>query len=161
MSIPRYAVHDPYVVAELRSQYEAADVHARIKLLEGLYLSPEYRDHRLPYELLLLAASDPSVEVRRWIARNARHLDYRERESVAPEAYLFPERVTVLDIASGFVRQPEEYRFPERNPALRLKDDPDPVVRASLRENPGIFGPLSLADDSFAVITADTFRCFR
>ncbi len=148
MSIPRYAVHDAYVVAELRAQYEAADVHGRIKLLEGLYLSPEYRDHRLPYDLILLAASDPSVEVRRWIARNARHLDYRERESLAPETYLFPDRVTLLDIASGFLRQPEGYRFPERNLAARLKDDPDPVVRASLRENPRILGPLSLPDDS-------------
>jgi len=149
MSIPRYAVHDPYVVADLRSQYETADVHGRIKLLEGLYLSPEYRDHRLPYQLVLLAATDPSVEVRRWIARNARHLDYRERESLAPEAYLFPDRVTVLDIAGGFLRQPEGYRFPERNLAARLKDDPDPVVSASLRENPCILGPLSLPDDSF------------
>src|SRR5262245_48519291 len=151
MSIPKYAVHDLYVVADLRSQYEAADVHGRIKLLEGLYHSPEYRDYRLPYELVLLAASDPSVEVRRWVARNARHLDYRERQGLAPEIYLFPDRVTVLDIASGvleiasgLVRQPEGYRFPERNLVVRFKDDPDPVVRASLRENPGIFGPLSL-----------------
>ncbi|MBI2200061.1 MAG: hypothetical protein HYU42_15920 [Candidatus Rokubacteria bacterium] len=148
MSIPRYAIHDAYVVAELRSQYEAADVQGRITLLEGLYRSPEYRDDRLPYELALLAVSDPSVEVRRWIARNARHLDYRERETLAPEVYLFPDRLKVLDIASEFVSQPAGYRLPDRNLLVRLKDDPEPVVRASLRENPCILGPLSLPDDS-------------
>lgn len=92
--------------------------------------------------------SDPSVEVRRWIARNARHLDYRERESLAPEVYLFPDRLKVLDIASEFVSQAAGYRLPERNLVVRLKDDPEPVVRASLRENPCILGPLSLPDDS-------------
>jgi hypothetical protein len=148
MSIPRYAVHDAYVVAELRSQYEAADTQGRIKLLEDLSGGPEYRDARLPFELTLLAVSDPSVEVRRWIARNARHLDYRERDGLAPETYLFPDRVKVSDIVSEFVSQPAGYRFPERNLVARLKDDPEPVVRAALRENPCILGPLSLPHDS-------------
>jgi hypothetical protein len=148
MSIPRYAVHDSYAVAELRSRYEAADPHGRITLLEGLYLGSEDRDYRLPYELILLAASDAAVEVRRWIARNARHLDYREQDSRAPEVYLFPDRVTVLDIAAELAGQPQRYRFPERDLVVRFKNDPDPVVRASLRENPCILGPLSLRDDS-------------
>jgi hypothetical protein len=65
-----------------------------------------------------MAVEDPEVEVRQWIARHGRYLDYSERK---------------------FVDNDLVYKHTERNLEERLKQDPDPFVCASLRENPNVF----------------------
>jgi len=123
MALPRYRVHDAYIIAELQSRYESADAAGRVTLLTQLYAD---EDHQPLYEIALLAVTDPSVEVRRWVAKNARYLDYREGDKRRDSA-------TLSD---------------ERNLEHRLATDPDPLVRASLRENPDILGVFSMPDDS-------------
>jgi len=77
-----------------------------------------YRDdQRAPSEVALLAVEESDVEVRQWIARHGNYLDYRESRD----------------------------EHPERNLENRLKNDPDPFVRACLRENPTAFHILSSA----------------
>jgi hypothetical protein len=62
-----------------------------------------------PIEIALLAVEDSHVEVREWIARHGKYLDYQERSDAD---------------------------HPERNLWSRLKNDPDPFVRACVHENP-------------------------
>lgn len=115
MAISRYAVTDAYTLEELRREYQSSDAKGRVHLLQRLYES----DQILPYEIELLAVDDPDVEVRQWIARNGKYLDYRERR---------------------YAGDGPTYEFPDRNLEDRLKNDPDLFVRASLRENLGVFG---------------------
>jgi hypothetical protein len=71
-----------------------------------------YRDgQRAPFEVAQLAVEDPDVEVHQWIARHGNYLDYRESRD----------------------------EHTDRNLEDRLKNDPDPFVRACLRENPTAF----------------------
>jgi hypothetical protein len=60
-----------------------------------------------------MAVEDPHVEVRQWLARHSEDLDYR-----------------------GYNHTDKQHQFPDRNLADRLSNDPDPFVRACLRENP-------------------------
>jgi len=116
MELHRYTFPDPYIVADLRGRYETADAKGRVQLLIEL---SKNEDCQLPYEIAALAVGDTNVEVRRWIARHGRYLDYEKGDS------------------SGQAAKPEEH-----NLWMRLKADPDPLVRAQLRENPGILPPV-------------------
>jgi hypothetical protein len=61
MPLGRYSPRDEYAIRELRSDYEAADVSGRIRLLTDLLA-----DSRpwIPFELAFLAATNPSPLVR-------------------------------------------------------------------------------------------------
>ncbi len=111
MTLPKYDIIDSYTLEELKRKYQNSGAKGRIRLLKKLGMST-------PYEIALMAVEDPDVEVRQWIARNGEWLDYRK------ENYIGDDLV---------------YKFPERNLEDRLKADPDPFVRACLRENPNVF----------------------
>jgi hypothetical protein len=115
----RYTFADSYILEELQARYRSADRGGRIRLLSEVYAD---ENHQPPYEVASLAATDPDVEIRRWIARNGRFLDYRERDA--------------------------EQNSPTRNLAERLKQDDDPLVRAPLLGNPDILSGLSGPDKS-------------
>lgn len=76
-----------------------------------------------PFDVALSAVEDADVEVRQWMARHG-HLGYSDDEE--------PSRP---------------------NLAARLKNDPDPFVRACLRENPTVF--------DFSVRDEDWMEHFR
>ena len=114
--LPRYSSLDSYTHEELRRKYQASDSKARIDLLQNFY---NKNDTAPPFEIALLAVEDSNVEVRQWIARHGKYLDYREMRMV--------EKSLV-------------YEESERNLEDRLKNDPDPFVRACLHENPDVFG---------------------
>src|SRR5439155_21360076 len=80
--------------------------------------------HQLAYEIAVLAVADLEVEVRRWIARNGRYLDYKNTDSG--------------DQANSDVHDLRK----------RLRADPDPLVRAHLRENPDIMPLLARSGHS-------------
>ncbi|MDA2916390.1 hypothetical protein MYX64_06060 [Nitrospinae bacterium AH_259_B05_G02_I21] len=109
MELHRYDIIDEYTLEELQRKYRASDAKGRINILESYYK----RDRQALYEIALLAVEDSNVEVRQWIARHGKSLDYGDDEP--------------------------EYQYPERNLEERLKNDPDPFVRACLRENPYVF----------------------
>ncbi|MDV2502508.1 MAG: hypothetical protein RX318_00940 [bacterium] len=117
MELHRYDIIDEYTLEELQREYRASDAKGRINILESYYK----RDRQAPYEIALLAVEDSNVEVRQWMARHGKSLDYRERNYGADEP---------------------EYQYPERNLEERLKNDPDLFVRACLRENPDVFGTI-------------------
>lgn len=71
MALSRYAISDPYILEELRREYQAADIKGRIGLLEKLYKG----EQGAPYVIALLAVEDEHVEVRQWMARHGKHLD--------------------------------------------------------------------------------------
>jgi len=129
--ISRYDVIDGYTLGELQREYKDSEPRARIRLLRKLYGTPNRGAP--PFEIALMAVEDANVSVRQWIARHGRFLDYREMKRV--------EGQTV-------------YEFPERNLEERLKNDPDPLVRAALRENRGVFA-------SFLVFSEAWERHFR
>ena len=120
MPLPRYAIIDAYTLEELRREYTIADAKGRVSLLKKLYRQSSYR---IPFEIARLAVEDPEVEVREWIARNGKYLDYSERRWEGDKCII---------------------EFPERNLEERLKNDPDPFVRACLRENETAFGFVGL-----------------
>ncbi len=115
----RYEFVDAYTIEELKREYQSYDTKDRIRMLQELYKNTESK--QLPYEIAIMAIEDTDVDVRQWIARYGMNLDYRESEYVDGELL---------------------YKFPERNLAERLKNDPDPFVRACLHENPNVFGGL-------------------
>jgi uncharacterized protein YfeS len=106
MGLSRYDTTDAYTLEELRREYKASDCKGRIRLLLRLYKG----DRVPPFEIALSAVEDPHVEIRQWIARHGKYLEYGDDEPSHP------------------------------NLADRLKSDPDPFVRACLRENPTVFG---------------------
>ncbi len=114
MALDRFTFDDPYVLEELRRRYRDSDAKGRTRLLKQLYKS----EWVPAYEIVLMAVEDPAVQVRQWIARNGKHLDYRKEKWVDDKTV---------------------FEFPERNLADRLKNDPDPYVRACLRENENVF----------------------
>ncbi|MCI0410958.1 MAG: hypothetical protein L0191_20750 [Acidobacteria bacterium] len=114
MSFPRYYFSDAYTLEELRREYKASDARGRIRLLRKLYRG----GRAVPFEIALLAVEDPNVEVRQWIAHHGEYLDYRE---------------------CRYDENQVHYEHPERNLEDRLKNDPDPFVRACLHENPTVF----------------------
>ena len=113
MTFSRYSIIDAYTLEELRREYQGSDAKTRLRSLEKLYED----DNIPPYEIALLAVEDPSVEVRQWIARSGKCLDYRTRRYEGDKLI---------------------YEHPEKNLEDRLKNDSDPFVRACLRENPTI-----------------------
>ena len=129
MELSRYAVTDAYTLEEMRREFQNSDAKGRIRLLEKLYEG----EGAPPYEIALLAVEDPNVEVRQWIARNGRGLDYRDvgfRRSEATEA--------LIELRKELTIRPDDSS--PLNLADRLKNDPDPYVRACLRENSKIYG---------------------
>ena len=111
---PRYGIHDNYTVSELLRSYECADSRGRIRLLRRVYAQGIH----LPYEVALKAVTDSDSLIREWMAKEAPYLDYREaRYEGAGEQFT------------------STYVHPERDLVERLKQDPDPFVRAALREN--------------------------
>lgn len=114
MSLARYDITDAYTLEEVRREYQTSDAKGRIRLLRKLYRT----GRAAPFEIALLAVEDPNVEVRQWVARHGKYLDYRERR--------YDENQVL-------------YERPERNLEDRLKNDPDPFVRACLHENPTVF----------------------
>lgn len=103
MDFSRYTSPDAYTLEELRREYQRTDSKGRIHLLRKLYSG----DRIAAFEIALLAVQDENVEVRQWIAREGKYLDYRD---------------------DG-----------HENLEDRLRNDPDPFVRACLRENPTVF----------------------
>ena len=114
-ALDRYSPGDEYVIEELRCEYQASDSKGRIRLLKRL----QKNGRVLPYELCLLVVEDSSVEVRRWFARHGSHFDCREEHTVDGQ---------------------DVYNYPDRNLKDRLQNDPDPMVRACLCENPAVYG---------------------
>lgn len=121
MELSKYDIIDAYTLEELRRTYHASDSKGRIRLLQKFYRA----DKAAPFEIALLAVDDPHVEVRQWIARHGKYVDYREMHYVDKQVI---------------------YEHPDLNLEDRLKNDPDLFVRACLRENPTVF-------DSFSFIT--------
>jgi len=113
----RYEMADDYTTEELTRNYERSTPENRTRLLESLY----NEIYRPPYKLARLAVQDQNVEVRGWIARHGKGLDYRESRLIDGELV---------------------YEKPERDLEQQLKNDPDPFVRACLRENPDVFAQL-------------------
>lgn len=112
MALYRYAAIDAYTLEELRHEYKNSDIKGRIRLFKRL----QKMGYHAPYEIALLALED--VELGQWMARHA-WLDYRDWDPGNPGERIGP---------------------PERNLEDRLRNDPDPFVRACLRENPNVFG---------------------
>ena len=131
MALSRYAIPDTYTLEELSRDYQASDAKGRIGLLHKLYEGNSVP----PYEIALLAVVDPHVEVRQWFARHGKPLDYKK---IGP----FNRRSIVLETVKGILQAiTSESSADETNLNLanRLKNDPDPFVRACLRENPTVF----------------------
>ncbi len=76
--LPRYSKLDSYTLEELRRKYQTSDPKARIDLLQNFYKD----DTAPPFEIALVAVEDSNVEVRQWIARHGKYLDYREMQTV-------------------------------------------------------------------------------
>lgn len=105
----RYSMVDAYTLEELRREYLSEDTKGRIRLITKV-------KHGLPFEVARLAAEAPDVGVRQCIAKYGT-LDWRDRRIV--------DHKLVYD-----------HEHPEFNLRQRLQNDPDPFVRACLRENP-------------------------
>jgi hypothetical protein len=132
--LSRYAISDAYMLEELRRSYQNSAAKGRIELLKELYSGKQRGEsQRPPFEIALLAVEDANVEVRQWIARHGKYLDYSDDENPGAarqeEAHLYDAGGRPIGI-------------PSRNLEERLKNDPDPFVCASLRENPTVFGGL-------------------
>lgn len=131
MSLSRYAVLDAYTLEELRREYQNTDAKGRICLLEKLYQGNSIA----PFGIALLAATDPHVEVRQWIARRGKSLDYRDVGSLNERNELLEVVRAIGGQPAGPVDDPQA----SLNLVSRLKNDPDSFVRACLRENPNVF----------------------
>jgi hypothetical protein len=70
----RYEMCDEYTLEELKRKYQRFNPEKRIQLLQEIYS----HDCQPPYEIALLAVQDQNVEVREWMARHGKYLDYRE-----------------------------------------------------------------------------------
>jgi hypothetical protein len=119
-------------MAELRARYAAADSRGRVRLLKSFRRDPlknRLDDPDLPRALALLAVQDPDPEVRRWMARHGR-LDYDDNCDDDDKQ------------AGGSPRAGS-------NLIAQIMADPDRLVRAALRENPG-WHPAESWEDEFA-----------
>jgi hypothetical protein len=137
MTIPRYARPDDYNTEEIRRKFCAADTKGRIAILRMLY-----RDHtRPPYEIVRLAIEESDVEVRHWLAKHGRNLDYREIDWEKYEAQSKNEEQLRKDSFEEYrnyinTREDTYHLFPERDFTSRIENDIDPFVRAARKENP-------------------------
>ena len=95
-----------------------------------------------PFKVAKLAVEDPDASVRYWMARNARALDYRERNS--------PTRK-------------HDDTHPERNLEARLRADLVPVVRAAAFENVCLHRPgsVNIEDDLRAMSKLERLAYMR
>jgi hypothetical protein len=116
MSLHRYDVLDAYTLEELRRKYTRANAKGRVSLLKELY--EQKQDNPIAFEIARMAVEDENVEIREWIAVHGRFLDYRQTRNEGRKDCV---------------------EFPEQNLEDRLKNDPEPFVRACLRENPTVF----------------------
>jgi hypothetical protein len=115
MTLPRYyTVVDAYILEEARRKYEAANSRGRIRVLRELQTGG-----CLPLQIAMLAAHDPSSQVRQWFAHHCSNFFGVER---------------------GPGEEWEEQRRAWTLLVEALKGDSDPFVRACLRENPAVFG---------------------
>jgi hypothetical protein len=73
-ALPRYAVKDAYVLEELRGLLIHGTREERLRTLADAYAGGP-----LPYDLAVIALNDQEPLVRRWMAANAKDLDFRER----------------------------------------------------------------------------------
>jgi hypothetical protein len=118
----RYETADAYTIEELKRKYQGSAANARTELLEQC----QQDLMKLPVALAFWAATDENVQVRQWYALHGRLLDYSQLELAegvgtgAPETW---ERWTL--------KYKREFSL-----LMILMDDPDPLVRACLRENP-------------------------
>ncbi len=119
VSLHRYAALDDYVLEEIRGRYVHGTRDDRMRVLVEVY-----EGKGLPYELAALVVDDPDPQIRRWMAKNARDLDFRQR--------IFEAVPTTAEN----LRKPAEYRYSDRNLWDRLAQDADLLVRAALHENP-------------------------
>lgn len=108
----RYSIIDAYTLQELERRYRFSSSVQRIHLLDGLYRSGILP----PFEILCIAVVDESNDVRQWIARHARCLNYNQ-------------------VGLALSGEPD----PQRDLTDTLHRDPDPFVRACLYENPYLF----------------------
>ncbi len=106
---PRYAAQDAYILEEIRGRYLNGTRQERLDVLQELNEASD--DGSIPFEIAVLAVEDPDRIVRRWLAQNAKELDF-----TAP--------------TSG-----KEKPNAERDLWNRLRADRDPFVRAALHEN--------------------------
>ncbi len=119
-----------YTLEERRREYNRADAKGRIRLLRRMYRNT----YELPFEIAQMAVNDPNVEVREWIAQNGSHLDYSEREWQKDENGTDSRLI---------------HHNPERDLKARLRQDPDPFVRACIYENAHTFLLESQCEEAF------------
>jgi hypothetical protein len=132
MELSRYDFIDAYVLEELRREYQSSDISGRIGVLQRFY----DKGLSAPFEIALLAVEDPNVEIRQWIAHHGVGLDYRE---MVVRSRKNDDRSDATQGAEDEDDFETTYKYPDRNLVERLKHDPDPFVRACLRENPDAF----------------------
>lgn len=108
----RYSIIDAYTLQELERRYHFSSSEQRIELLDGLYRTGILP----PFEILRISVVDESSNVRQWVARHARCLNYNE---------------------AGLTNKGEPTAQHDLTDIMRR--DPDPFVRACLYENPYLF----------------------
>jgi hypothetical protein len=135
----RYEAADAYTTEELRRIYRGSDATARIRLLEqcaqDLIITP--------VALALWAATDEDQQVREWYARHGQLLDYYSQLDLAECIEKEPsELARRVQFASDLKNKPEFALL------MLLLNDPDPFVRACLRENPAFLEQMG-AEEAF------------
>ena len=138
---------DLYTLEELKRAYDHFQPRDCVRLLRRLQ-----SQRTLPYELAALAVKDSNSEVREWFARCG---DFSPWISRKFQVELSP------DLAAGANKnwcQPQEAHIADANFSRELVqivlNDPDPFVRACLRENPTAF--YGLAEDRWLKYFRDT-----
>lgn len=122
----RYETADDYTTEELKRRYFNSEAVARIRLLEECMKDLV----RLPSAMAVWVVTDEDQEVRQWYARNGRLLDYSQLELDG----LIQKRSNELSQQNQIPSDLNNKR--EFSLLMTLLDDPDPFVRACLRENP-------------------------
>jgi hypothetical protein len=116
----RYAIHDSYIIEEMRGRYLSSSPKDRLRFLQQLQEESFFTYDQLPFEVAILTVKDTDPIIRNWIARNGRYLDYRE----------------IVSFDKQQNESPLKYRFPDRNLWEILSHDRDPFVRTAVLENP-------------------------
>jgi hypothetical protein len=128
--LSRYGIIDDYTLEELRRKYSAADVKGRIALLSAFWKAQHNfgpYPPNLPFEVALAAVEDPNAEIRQWVARFAKYLNFDPFETKL-------NSIEELDGADGWPKPGE------RELTGKLRRDSDTFVRACLHENPNVVG---------------------
>jgi hypothetical protein len=122
----RYETADDYTTEELKRRYFGSEAIARIALLEQ-----SAQDLiKLPIALAMWAATDEDQRVRQWYAHRGRLLDYSQLELGEFLEKGPPELTRRVEFTSD-LKNKREFSL-----LMIFLDDPDPFVRACLRENP-------------------------